>query len=127
MVVKPGLAPIFSMPLLVSVPVPMLREPPLNIVPVLFSDTLLRRKTAPCVMLMVPTLMAKPVPDVKVPAVADKVPLLTNELVAMVVVWPATFCRMVPLLTRPPVLLWLKLVWPEMVIPAPMVRVLATP
>ena len=44
------------------------------------------------------------------PALRLKVPLLTNELVAMVVVWPATFCRMVPLLTRPPVLLWLKLV-----------------
>ena len=124
-VVKPGLAPIFSRPLLVSVPVPRLILPPLRIVPVLVSDALLTRlNVAPAPMLMVPALLAKPELVDIVPAVTRTVPLLTNTPGLMVKV-PAVLPCKVPLLMMVEVLLWVTPPEPDMVMPAPICSVSA--
>ena len=110
-VVKPGLAPIFSRPLLVSVPVPRLILPPLRMVPVLVTDVLLVVQLAPASRLMVPALVVNPVAvDNVAPKLAVTVPGLVNTLVLMVSVCPETLEMMVPALlmvaselwTRPP-------------------------
>ena len=69
MVVKPGLAPIRSVPLLVSVPVPRLMEPALCRMPLLMNDALdWRVKLLPAATRRVPALAANPADEVSVPA-----------------------------------------------------------
>ena len=110
MVVKPGLAPIFRVPLLVNVPVPILIEPPLVMTAptLLISEALLERlKMAPWLMLTVPALAAKPDVVVSVPALTPRVPLLVKLLGLMRKVWPAVLPIRVPALTTLARLLWL--------------------
>ena len=120
MVPKPGLAPIFSVPSLVSVPVPRSRVPAWLIVPVLVSEVLVVVKVLPAPMVMVPALVVKPEPVVILPLVrvmmpvlvwlpcsdrfpsdAHKVPSLVQLVPVTVMVEAASSALMVPWLARP--------------------------
>ena len=76
--VKPGLAPMRRVPLLVKVPVPRFRPPPLRNWPLLVKDRLPRLKLAPAATSIVPAFAAKPAVDDRVPAWTRKVPELTK-------------------------------------------------
>ena len=108
-VVNPGLAPTFSKPVLVSVPLPKLMLPPLRMLPLLVSEALpLRLKLPPDWISIVPVLVANPIDEESVPLLATpvparSVPLLVKVLPApsmsMVKVAPVPLAWMVPKLT----------------------------
>ena len=76
-VVKPGLAPIRKVPLLVKVPVPRLTVPPVSTVPVFVNDALLMRENiAPWAIVIVPALVANPADELRVPEVTANAPAL---------------------------------------------------
>ena len=78
-VLKPGLDPIRSVPLLVKVPVPRDMLPALANWPLLANDAFpLRLNAAPAAISIVPAFAAKPVFEVKVPLCTRKVPELTK-------------------------------------------------
>ena len=103
-VVKPGLAPMRNVPLLVKMPVPKLTVPPVEKTPLLVKEALeTRLNVAPWLILMVPVLVANLASVLSVPALAPRVPLLVNEepvpLSWMVVVPLAVLAKMPSLIT----------------------------
>ena len=98
MVANPGLAPIFSVPLLISVPlkagvalVPRLSVPPISNWPLLVKLTapIARAKVAPDVMTSVPALAVRLAFALRVPVSTVSTPLLT-KLVGWMVVDPVS-------------------------------------
>ena len=86
-------------PLLTRVPVPTLRLPPPCTNPEFVSEVLLVVKVAPLAMVIVPAFVVNPVPVVRVPAVAFRLPLLVKTFGLIVKVCPTVLAMMLPLLT----------------------------
>ena len=108
-VVKPGLAPILSVPLLVNVPVPMSMVPPLMMTPpeLLMNVAVLGRlKVAPWLIWIVPAFVPNPeFVDID-PALTLSVPLLVKFPEVMLKDWPAVLPIKVPEFTTVAALFW---------------------